>query len=163
MKNIILLTITLFLGLSLVGCDSGSGSRSRNAGDAPKGTLNVLNQATFPLSVRLDGKEVLSLGTGECASLTQDQLLQVSLQEDGINADNWWNQTVCDNSKGTTGAATPQCVLTATSVYAENEDGDYALSAYQAPAKDSEEEAADFSKCKPVEVADENEEEEEES
>ena len=126
--------------------------------------MNVLNQTEFGLEVQLGGEGVLELKTGECSSLTQDQLLQLSLEKVTGWADLALDSVVCNNfaSAGADAQGKPQCQLTKMTVYAENEEEDAVLMEYQAPAKDSEEEAADFSKCKPVEDPEDSDEDEEE-
>ena len=169
MKNIILLIVTLFLSLNLIGCNrggSGDADADADADAVPKGALNVLNQTDYGLEVQLEGKKVLELKTGECANLTQDQLKKLSLKE--ITKGYWdWDldEVFCNNfptNRSEVSAGTPQCELKAKSVYVENDKGEKVLMEYQAPAKDSEEKEFDFNKCKPVgvEAKDENADEE---
>lgn len=150
MKNIILLTTTLFLGLSFISCKTDDNS-------APEGTLNVLNQSEFEVAVHQGAEEVLRLKNGECASFTQDQLSLLMLKKITGWFDTALDQIICDGSGSNLGYS--DCDVKQKSVYTENADGDHVLTEYQAPAEDAEEAEYDFSKCKPLPAEEGSEEE----
>ena len=172
MKNIVLLTVAIFLGLSFIGCKQGGAGKFHN----------ILNKSQIPIKIQQDGKTTLELKSGECVSLTQEQVIKLNVQENDTREFLYIltraNDYLCGNTKtaGSTSTSGTKCIVTKRSVIVENEEGDHVLvdeeegekisAAVKAANEEDSEEVAEskkynFNNCKPLSTGEEKDGEEE--